>query len=454
MKRLVAIALCLLCGIASAHVGSPDVFFDGHAGPYELFVTIRMPKVIPGVAQIEIRASSPDVTSIEVQPLRLTGPGSERPPTADPAERAPADPQFFTASSWLMERGSLQVRITAHGARGDGVLGVPVPAIAQTTLAMTTGLGTLLFALMSVLALSLVAIVIGAKREATLAAGEPPRPRGRIAIVVVAAMVIGAIALGRMWWSSVATDYAQMVDKPWHVGPIVDGCTLTLPGVDGAVLPDHGHDMHLFLVRMPAAGATIDRLAHLHPDHVGNTFVQQLPSLPAGHYKLYADVVWRSGFPSTGTAELDLPELHCGAPAGDDAVWSSGDPTHVVWDRPAQLRAGVALPLAFHVEPPDGLEPYMGMVAHAEVVKTDGSVFAHLHPNGSVAMPALELADTSTGAPSMAMAMSGMPGMGSMSPKFTIPFGFPQPGDYRVFVQIKRNGTIETASFDAHVDSP
>ncbi len=174
----------------------------------------------------------------------------------------------------------------------------------------------------------------------------------------------------------------------------------------------------------------------------------------AGHYELYADVVWRSGLPITGTAELDLPELHCGRPAGDDAVWSSGDPAHVVWDRPAQLRAGVALPLAFHVEPPDGLEPYMGMVAHAEVVKTDGAVFAHLHPNGSVAMPALELADTSTGAPSMAMAMSGMPGMAAMSPTFTIPFGFPQPGDYRVFVQIKRHGAIETASFDAHVDSP
>jgi hypothetical protein len=438
------VMLCMLCGVASAHVGSPDVFFDGDAGPYELFVTVRMPKVIPGVAQIEIRTSSADVAAIDVQPLRLTGPGSERPPTADPAARAPADPQFFTASLWLMERGSLQVRITAHGASGDGVLGVPVPAIAQTTLAMTSGLGTVLFALMLVLAVSLVAIVIGAKREATLAPGDPARPRGRVAIVVVALMVVGAIALGRIWWSSVATEYAGMVYKPWHVEPVLDGCTLSITTRDDfAVLPDHGHDMHLFLVRMPA----LDRLAHLHPERRAHTFTQQLPTLPAGHYKLYADIVLRSGFPLTGTAELDLPELHCSAPAGDDSVWSSGDAAHVVWDRPAALRAGMALPLAFHVEP-NGLELYMGMVAHAEVVKTDGSVFAHLHPNGSVAMPALELAQSSMSGMAMDMPMA------PLVPKFSIPFGFPQPGDYRVFVQVKRSGVIETASFDAHVDSP
>jgi len=451
-RALIAIAL-LISGAAHAHVGSPDVFFEGDAGPYKLFVTVRVPQVIPGVAAIEIRSESPDVRAVTVVPMRLTGPGSEHPPTADRAEQSPADPQFFTANLWLMERGSLQVRVGVDGARGAGTLAVPVPASAQTTLAMPTGLGALLLGLMLVLALAIVAIASGALREATLEPGAAPRPRTRVALVVVSAIVVGAIALGNAWWSAVAGDYAQLVAKPWRVQASVSGCRLTLADVTVGLLPDHGHLMHLFLVRMPA----LDRLAHLHPRRDGGSFVQALPSLPAGHYRLYADIVLDSGFPVTGTAELDLPELACGPVAGDDSVWSGAlggalsNGARVIWDRPAQLRAGVARALAFHVVEADGrpatLEPYMGMVAHAEVVRTDGSVFAHLHPNGSVAMPALELADprAMTG---MAMAMPMPP----MVPAFSIPFGFPRAGEYRVFVQIKRAGTVETGAFDAHVE--
>src|SRR5690349_1509620 len=117
MKRVVVFAmlalLALLCGRAGAHVGSPDVFYEGDAGPYRLYVTVRMPQVIPGIAAIEIRSSSPDLDAITVVPMRLTGPGSEHPPTPDAAERSTRDPQFFTASLWIMERGSLQVRVTA-----------------------------------------------------------------------------------------------------------------------------------------------------------------------------------------------------------------------------------------------------------------------------------------------------------------------------------------------------
>ena len=33
----------------------------------------------------------------------------------------------------------------------------------------------------------------------------------------------------------------------------------------------------------------------------------------------------------------------------------------------------------------------------------------------------------------------------------SFPYGFPTPGDYRIFVQVKRGGTIETGVFDAQV---
>jgi hypothetical protein len=264
-----------------------------------------------------------------------------------------------------------------------------------------------------------------------------------------------------------------MVVKPWNVTPQVDGCRLVVPDVTVKLLPDHGHDMHLFLVR----GPDLDRLVHVHPQRAATgEFSQQLPSMAAGHYLVFVDIVLDSGFPVTGTGAIDVPVLTCEPLTGDDSAWSGaaphgdatiaelGDGTRMIWDRAAELHANVASPLRFRVENRDGtpaqLEPYMGMAGHAEIVRADGSVFAHLHPNGSVAMPALELAASGLGGPAMP-AMAAMPGMdhGATSHAMPItphdlafPFGFPQPGAYRVFVQVKHAGQVVTGAFDARVE--
>jgi hypothetical protein len=367
-----------------------------------------------------------------------------------------------------MERGSLQVRIAVDGARGRGTLGVPVPAIAQRTLAMTRGLGGLLIALMLTLALSLVSILAGAARAATLEPGaavpERHRRRARRAAIGVAAVVVALLAAGNAWWNAEASSYAQLVTRPWQLASSRDGCRLTIAAGPERLLPDHGHDMHLFVARL----AGLDAIAHLHPvrDTAGS-FTQALPSLPVGRYRLFADIVLATGFPITGTGDLELPELACPPPGGDDVAWQGhadparsalGDGATLVWDRPAHLRAGEPLALRFRAVDeagaPVALEPYLGMAGHTLVLRDDATVFAHLHPSGSVAMPALELArgtlETNMAMPGMDMAaMHAAP----VRPEdLAFPYGFPRPGSYRLFVQVRHAGRIVTGAFDARVE--
>jgi hypothetical protein len=104
------------------------------------------------------------------------------------------------------------------------------------------------------------------------------------------------------------------------------------------------------------------------------------------------------------------------------------------------------------------VQPYLGMAAHAVVVRDDGSVFIHLHPLGTVAMVSQQIfalrdrGDTTirgrlrTGS----LAADTMPAM-SMSGELTFPYEFPKPGRYRIWVQVKPDRQVLTGTFDVDV---
>jgi len=460
-----------------AHVGSSDVFYQGDAGPYRLLVTIRPPVVVPGVAEVEIRSTSPDVRQIHLVPLRLGIAGQQFPPVPDLAQRSKDDPQFYTGALWLMVVGSWQVRIDVDGARGSGRLFVPVPALSTRILAMQKTIAVVLLALGLVLAVGLVSIAGASAREAVIEPGKQPDARrvrrARVVMAAVAIGVVGVVWFGWQWWGSAEGDYMRVLFKPLVLHPQVDGSRLTLTLDDpwlgrrsDDLLPDHGHLMHLYVLRLP----DMDLVWHLHPepDSTGG-FTQQLPSMPAGRYALFGDVVHADGLAETATAELELPSIGGQPLVGDDAA-GDGPPIgkadynrsvaplpggyRMVWDRGGEAPWHAKRPYLFRFRVEDGagepaadMELYMGMLGHAAFVRSDRSVFAHVHPSGSVPMAALALTQPENlHAGHMAMA-AGLPS------EVSFPYGFPRPGDYRIYVQVKRGGAILTGVFDARVEN-
>jgi hypothetical protein len=248
------------------------------------------------------------------------------------------------------------------------------------------------------------------------------------------------------------------VYKPLHLTPTATDAgllrlELTDPGwlrsrrLDDFV-PDHGHLMHLFVVSQD-----LDRLWHLHPHEVATgTFEQALPVIPPGRYDLFGDLVHQTGVPETVTAEVETLGIGGGPLSGDDARWSAGDAGRgrIVWVRDERPLVPKRLTLfTFRVDdelgqPARDLELYMGMPGHAVFIRRDRAVFAHVHPSGSAPMAALEIAAQSQTRHATHEA--------SLSPIVSFPYGFPEPGHYRIFVQIKRAGQIATGAFDAHVE--
>src|SRR5271155_3750172 len=117
---LASLAVLLLIAPVWAHVGNPDVYFQGTAGPYHLIITIRTPQMIPGTAGVEILSATPGISKITVVPLYIVGPGAKYPPVGDLLAQSIEDPQYFSGKIWLMESGSWQVRGPGGGAQGAG----------------------------------------------------------------------------------------------------------------------------------------------------------------------------------------------------------------------------------------------------------------------------------------------------------------------------------------------
>jgi hypothetical protein len=490
------------------------------AGRYPIRVVVRAPGVVPGLAEISVRVLAGHPSRVTAQPFAWNA-GEHGAPPPDVAKPVPGDPQLYNVSLWFMVTTSYGVHVNVSGAEGTGMAIVPVQAVPTRRLPLAGPLRTVLIALGLFLCAGFLTLVGAAAREGSLPPGaeaaRADRHRARMYVVMGALVLSAALAGGYRWWGNVDRAFAREMFQPFHVRTQVGeraGARLSLSlAIDdprwrgrrwSPLIPDHGKLMHLFLVRDRDMAA----FAHLHPlMRDSSDFECALPPLPAGLYRVYADIVHESGFAQTLSDSVRIPAPAEPVPATDARPWPATDPDDswfvgagaadtagavrfaladgatLVWERgTASLVERALAPLRFRVLAPDGsparLEPFLGMAGHAVLRSEDGAVFAHLHPTGSVAMAsqmALEMrtpADSVVGtlgrrmsAPGGGMGMPGMAetpaaipatgadtGMGRDLPgEFAIPYGFPRPGHYRLWVQVKRAGRVQTAAFTLSV---
>jgi hypothetical protein len=459
-----------------AHVGSPDTFFSGKAGAYDVRVSVRLPGVIPGRAQVSVRLPQSKAAADYKVGVRAGqwNVGLQGAPPAEPAVPVPGDPTLYAAEIWFMTASSYQMAVDVDGPSGSGTAIIPVMAIATADREMPSWLGGALLVLGALLTAGLLTLIGVAVRESVLSPGEEPdgrrRRRARLAI---AGSFVGAVLIlwgGNVWWEAEATSYRTFIRyRPFASQALIAARggvpTLTLGIRDerwngtpvavsryNALMPDHGKLMHMFMVR-----EDLGAFAHLHPvarsaDAID--FDAAVPPVGPGRYRIYGDIVHESGYAQTLVSRVEVTgDAATSVTDPDDSFFIGaaaadlGDGTQLVWTKGEDpIVAGEEVVLGIAVKDAAGsvaaVEPYMGMAAHVIVSSRDHNVFAHLHPSGSISMAALQKFTNSGEHAGHAERVEG---------RVEVPYAFPQAGPYRMWVQVKRGGEVRTAAFDVDV---
>lgn len=533
---------------AEAHVGSSGVIVQKQVGKYNLLISVTPPDVVPGTAKVTVFVEQGRVSSIGARPIYFRS-GDKGAPTHDVLTAVGTN--RYEGDLWLMDSGSSSVELSLDGPDGKQQVVVPVVAVATALRDMPAGTGWGLAALGLLLIVMIITIIGASNADGVVLPGQPaPKTLGRRRLVGmgVGLVVVTLILVGwRSWWNSTAEDYRNLqlytatpvrslinvADAQRKLAIQFDTTGFSKKQIRrlfSYVIPDHGKLMHAFLVRTPG----LDAFAHLHPDRVDTLqYTSALPStLPGGKYLLYADIVYRSGFAETLTDTVDVPFLKISAEAAaaaksidTDDSWLVTEPMGVkanavnvphldndmvvcgkpgasvkledgstmLWmDKPSKLlEASKLYTLKFAVADAQGkavtLEPYLGMGGHAAILRSDGTVYIHLHPVGTYSMAAEgslvnRIADTSRTfrfpnavtfrdsidayvtklktlpeAEKNKLLMAGMPPMShtmKTNNMVEFPYAFPRAGHYRIWVQVKRNGRVLTGVFDTQVNEP
>lgn len=512
VRRLRMLAGMLLVWIVgSAHVGTNQVVLEGRAGGYLLRVMLDPAGVIPSQVPIIVRVLEGSPTRVTIRAAQWNI-GTRGAPPPEDATPVPGDPGVWSHSVWIMTSSTYSVHVAVKGPAGNGTLIVPLQTSATATLGMDRGMGALLLVLGALLVAGVLSIVGAAAREGSLEPGVVPtdarRRTARTAMAAAAGVMALALVGGSKWWSIEEGAYRRRLYRPMSIATSIRTLDaqrmLTIVVTDSLwrtnrlppLMPDHGKLLHLFLIR----DGEQDAIAHLHPLRVHpDSFVTRIPPIPSGRYLLYGDFLLQSGAQRTVVDTVDMPvapvvadessspranvadasaTTFTSAFADADDSWGvvtahaigeraplvSGGSLTLTSDTPIAAKRDLRLLVTMRDDRGTvvATEPYMGMGGHVMVLRQDAGVFLHLHPLGTASATAQlqlmrrERGDTARLDSASLAAVIGAAEHAAMPHEMqpapvAFPFAFPSVGAYRVFVQVKRAGRIETVAFDVSV---
>ena len=189
----------------------------------------------------------------------------------------------------------------------------------------------------------------------------------------------------------------------------------------------HERPVHVFIV-----GRSLDFFAHVHPEELPGGVFEVKHAIPSGEYMVVADFLPRGGSPQT----LQRAIVTRGASGGGKVPHL---PANILTQTARGVRATLTVDdvvagknghLTFAVADTSGrpvtdLEPYLGAPAHLFIASADLTETTHAHPEVTAAAGSQLEFDVT----------------------------FPQPGGYRLWLQVQRQGEVITLPFTLIVTS-
>jgi hypothetical protein len=184
--------------------------------------------------------------------------------------------------------------------------------------------------------------------------------------------------------------------------------------------------MHFYLVRSDLTG-----YQHLHPEMAPDgTWSAAVQPLQAGTWRAYTSFIADHGSKQTAVVlgdKITVPgeAMPQRLPKPTMTTTVDGYTLTVHGDVMAHMSHELSVTVTCGGKRVTDLEPYLESYAHLSAFHKGDLTFAHLHPHGAAAI-------------------------GHGGPKLIFETMFPQPGNWRMYLQFQTHGTLHTAAITLH----